>query len=504
MEIEDLLDKSERYQIYIIRQLVLNGGRIAYRELFASLHIAKASFDKYLENVKDRAQKVPHLFEFDWTSQELTLHLSEKSMLQDIIHLYVKESLKFQILDYLYQHQDFSVPQLTSKMALSEASFYRRLKEINGFLKEFDIQVRNGKMHGEELQIRYFFFQLYWFLVPYTQHQKELSESPQQPAIRILERNLAFNLPQHDRCRLNLWLTISRKRILLKYKTYWQMRRKMEPFLEHTLYIELKDLTFRFLSRYSIEAEEEEAMMLFIFLNSMSILPETAKNTLWTDENDFISPVTTLDQQALLQIKQSFQLQTETEAWLPKSKYYLTQTHASLYFLTGDLLIFDLENIRKKEKRFTRPDVQRFAHQLLEMTLNALQQPLDEMNTLQTTALIRYTSILALIEQLNQTTIEVGIDLQMEKLYAEAFTAVLIQSLNEHHGIRIEHYQPAHLYDLVITNTLVKDRYSAEQRIYLLSELASQYDLQQIRKEMHHILQQKKASFPAMPLEEKI
>lgn len=497
MEIEDLLDKSERYQVRILRKLLLNGGQISYRELFSSLQIAKPSFDKYLQNIQDLAAVSPHLFAFERIDDELVLRLEKHHTLQEICCLYIKDSLKFQVLDYIYQYQEFTVPQLTNQLLVSEASFYRRLKEINGFLKEFDIQIRNGKMRGEELQIRYFFFQLYWFLEPYTNHQINHTDSWQSKTVRVLERNLDVVLHDHDRQRLNLWMIITRKRIQLKYKTYWQLRRSIIPFQENELYKKLKETVFRFLSRYSFEAEEEEAMIFFVFLVSMSILPEEFYENQPAELKLIAFPHAEYYQQLLSRITQNFGLKSLSPSLLSKTFYYLTQTHLLLFFFQGDLQFHDLENVWEKEKAIVRPNVKQFSCILLKDTLKTMNQKSDEKNTLQMNALGRYLSILKLVENESSSKIHIGIDLQMEKLYAETVTTMLIQSLDERNGVRMEPYRSEASYDLVITNTnaALFGKYPIKQEVYVLSELGSTYDLLQIKKEVHLILENKKKDF---------
>ena len=89
-----------------------------------------------------------------------------------LIEAFVKESLKFQLLDYLYRNKEFSIVQLTTKFMISESSLFRKIKELNQLLAAFDLQIKMDNW-GEELQIRYFYFQLYWYITPYETHQKK-------------------------------------------------------------------------------------------------------------------------------------------------------------------------------------------------------------------------------------------------------------------------------------------------------------------------------------------
>lgn len=59
-----------------------------------------------------------------------------------LIEAFVKESLKFQLLDYLYRNKEFSIVQLTTKFMISESSLFRKIKELNQLLAVFDLQIK--------------------------------------------------------------------------------------------------------------------------------------------------------------------------------------------------------------------------------------------------------------------------------------------------------------------------------------------------------------------------
>ena len=330
---------------------------------------------------------------------------------------------------------------------------------------------------------------------PYTNYQIDHTDSWQSKTVRVLERNLDVVLHDHDRQRLNLWMIITRKRIQLKYKTYWQLRRSIIPFQENELYKKLKETVFRFLSRYSFEAEEEEAMIFFVFLVSMSILPEEFYENQPAELKLIAFPHAEYYQQQLSRITQNFGLKALSPSLLSKTFYYLTQTYLLLFFFQGDLQFHDLENVWEKEKIVVRPNIKQFSRVLLEDTLKAMNQKSDEKNTLQMNALIRYLSILKLVENESSSEIHIGIDLQMERLYAETVTTMLIQSLDERNGVRMEPYRSEASYDLVITNVALFGKYPLKQEVYVLSELGSTYDLLQIKKEVLLLLENKKKDF---------
>lgn len=50
-------------------------------------------------------------------------------------------------------------------LQVSESSIFRRFKAINQLLAEFDVQIKNKNIIGEEKQIRYFFFHFFGIVI---------------------------------------------------------------------------------------------------------------------------------------------------------------------------------------------------------------------------------------------------------------------------------------------------------------------------------------------------
>ncbi|MGQ4818988.1 helix-turn-helix domain-containing protein, partial [Enterococcus faecium] len=81
-----------------------------------------------------------------YDGQQLSITLSDFFSLNHLIEAFVKESLKFQLLDYLYRNKEFSIVQLTTKFMISESSLFRKIKELNQLLAAFDLQIKNGQL----------------------------------------------------------------------------------------------------------------------------------------------------------------------------------------------------------------------------------------------------------------------------------------------------------------------------------------------------------------------
>ncbi|WP_218047683.1 helix-turn-helix domain-containing protein [Enterococcus faecalis] len=388
MKVETLLEKKAMRQLLTVQQTILAGGTCSVSDLTAFLAVTKASFEKDLEDLHYFLKPFGQDCQLTYDGQQLSITLSDFFSLNHLIEAFVKESLKFQLLDYLYRNKEFSIVQLTTKFMISESSLFRKIKELNQLLAVFDLQIKNGQLQGEELQIRYFYFQLYWYITPYEIHQKKTMSPLNKRIIEGIETGLGFTFNEHNALKVSLWLSITKKRLAVTSKKYQQLRKKMIDFKEDPLFKQVRQLFFRFSSRYSLELDEGESMIHFVFLITMSVLPESA---------------------------------------------------------------FD-----------------------------ETYQPGDSLHEL---SLVKYLSVLALIEFKMIGEIKIGIHLAMDALYQAALTQVLMLSLKNMNGTLVERYQPEQTYDLIVTN-YQQTSYQGTPEVYVLSELSSTYDVQQLKKKI--------------------
>lgn len=95
---------------------------------------------------------------------------------------YLKESILYQLLDSTFTHSHNTLQTLVEANHLSSASLYRKLPRLKEALHFFDLEFdarHHLQIKGNEKQIRFFFFNFYWYSVqlfewPFTSELKEL------------------------------------------------------------------------------------------------------------------------------------------------------------------------------------------------------------------------------------------------------------------------------------------------------------------------------------------
>ncbi|WP_408582046.1 helix-turn-helix domain-containing protein [Enterococcus durans] len=71
------------------------------------------------------------------TEFQVILELGDDTSLEQICLFLLQQSLKFNLLTYLLEHQQASIVRLATAFNISESSVFRKIKELNHLLKEF-------------------------------------------------------------------------------------------------------------------------------------------------------------------------------------------------------------------------------------------------------------------------------------------------------------------------------------------------------------------------------
>nr|WP_277989380.1 helix-turn-helix domain-containing protein [Enterococcus sp. DIV1094] len=78
------------------------------------------------------------------------------SKLGEIIGIYAATSINYLLIREYLEQRSVSAEYLTRTLQISRADLYRRMKRINLVLKQFDIEIKDNQLKGNELQLRYF------------------------------------------------------------------------------------------------------------------------------------------------------------------------------------------------------------------------------------------------------------------------------------------------------------------------------------------------------------
>ncbi|WP_368645468.1 helix-turn-helix domain-containing protein [Alkalibacterium putridalgicola] len=482
MKVEHFLEKNEVREITIFNQLVLNHGVLSYKDMLDHLAVSKASLDNDLESIAARMSDFDKQVYIQYDGQNIELIMGDHISLQHIYRLYLDQSIKIKIINYLFKHQKFSITQLTLKLAISESSLFRKIRDLNSHLKEFGIKIRNGQLHGEELQIRYFYFHFYSYIEDKTTLFTVHADSQMIQTMQSLENFLKVTILPENRERLSTWLFISKSRITIKNQKHKYLREKMKPYVKDPLYHKIQVMILRYFSRYSIEVDEGEAMLHFVFLLAFPILTEDDFHE-YTLIRDRHAPVAALDMYIAETIINHFKFRKLPYMLEREIYYHLTHIHTQLYFFQGDIERFEYRYISAKEKQIFGDNLVTFSREIIGTSIKRFRVEAGDDNSLIKMGVFKYINLLLLLSFKMAKVLQIGIDLKMDELYKETLSELLILKMSPIQGIHIERYEPNKEYDLILTNDKTSDLSGYEgARVYVLSEVLSSFDLANIQR----------------------
>ncbi|HPR80795.1 MAG TPA: helix-turn-helix domain-containing protein [Enterococcus sp.] len=472
MKFEELLEKKEAKKMCLLKNLLLSGGKDTITEMMKKLQLSKKSVENYLEELRDDLAIYEGQCQLIYDKTNVEFWKIPEFSLRELELTWYQEAPKYQILIHLLENKEMAFIRLTQELAISESSLSRKIKEINTLLKEFKLMIWQGKIEGEESQIRYFYFQLMWYLDQYPKHLT----GKEKHLIEQFERGFGLVFTEEAHQRINLWVKITKYRISIPKLSFQEFHKKFVPYQKDRFYLQLKPIFQRFFSYYAVEIREEEIMLHFIFLISMSLLNEKDFYHYSLQRSRF-TPSSIADTLILENILRLYPRPKIRPEWEANCYYHLSQVHLRLYFFQGDVEVYDRENIWQLEAKLSSRNIQSYTKKMLGLAQDTLAIPYDEENSLLAMTEVKYLSIVAILDVEMNREIRIGIDLKMDPLFKEAAINMYMLHLNMINGVVVEACIPEHHYDLIITN-----QQQEKVRYYRLSELGTNYDIQEIKK----------------------
>ncbi|EPE2356842.1 helix-turn-helix domain-containing protein [Enterococcus hirae] len=478
MKIEQLLEKKEQLQVLILRDMVLHGGTVGTNQLREQVNLSKTSFDQYIAEIPMIGRMMGKKVAIKRNEFQVTLELAEDVSLEKIILFLVQQSLKFNLLVYLLEHHQASIVRLATAFNISESSVFRKIKELNQLLQEFSLQIKNGQLYGEELQVRYFYYVLFQFISE-SQRPLFLQQTPDKaPLILGLERALETTFSQESASKIACWLGITRKRLLSEKTTFATLKEKKILYQKDRLYQALDPVISLYLSRTAAEISGYEPLMFYSFFVSFAVLSEEHfyQYDLTRSKKLPTAVLDTYIRETMLWHYRPRKLKIKEEKAVG---YQLAQIDNEFYFFRGVMMIYEPEHLLQQQKKMLGRSLSQLLERLKETTLTQLPAKQGEEAAL-SYLMIQYANILMMIDFYIAKSVTIGIDIETLPIYRVAFQQFLLRELKGISGIEIENRRPGKKYDLVITF----NQEDLHQNYYYLSEFASSYDIARLKQKI--------------------
>lgn len=273
MRIEALMEKERRVQYRLLSFLRGSPQAIALKLALLETGLSRATLLKYINNLNSYFEQEKVNCRIVYYKDKLFLEEDYNLSNQEVLKALMKDSIKYTILISLFNQRQFTIVGLSQELMVSEATLNRHLAHLNELLAEFDIAISQGKQIGDELQWRYFYYELFKQLWSYDKCQNMIKKLDLDSLILLIERLAQHTLTREAQQNLGLWFSICHHRLLAMEKISDNLKPIVEHYQCNAFYKRLDAALVLYMSRFALEYREGEVLATFAFLHSQNILP---------------------------------------------------------------------------------------------------------------------------------------------------------------------------------------------------------------------------------------
>ena len=137
MHIIDLFEKRERaiYQLFLFLRSKEKESSI--REASQFLDLSRSTLLRYVDSFTEEATADGLGLTFLISNEDIKVKRNAGLSIQDLLSYLCRSSLKYQILLYLFEKNEFSIPGLSQELLISEATLNRQLASLNKMIHLF-------------------------------------------------------------------------------------------------------------------------------------------------------------------------------------------------------------------------------------------------------------------------------------------------------------------------------------------------------------------------------
>lgn len=486
MNIHHLLDRSADLQVRIIRRLYRNKGSATKEELMQEFQVSLPTLHKYLDEINASLEAQRGKLRVVFSGPELFLKLDPEFTLHELIIDRLKDSVKYQLL---VEHLDGlrkEIPYFTQKFQISRASFFRKIKELNKVLKEFKLTLENGEIQGDELQIRYFYFQLLWYTESRVTSKIELSM--RQMVIEHLEVTFQKKFSEDIRRKIALYLEIFGRRRRKQEQFQIHITKEEEKTISQDVLKLVKDALSIYSERYAITIETFELKSFYFFLCNINIFSATDDVSYYIYEKNFQEQTPVIKMNDIifdyLNEHEFFSQKKNPGLWL-EITMFLFRIHFNVFKYSGwfeeyyEHAATAGEGI--PEMDFYQPHAEEMVRQVQNFAKKYRKILIPECVLFGV-----YMDILLLISRRNVRDIIVGLSFSFNRISNRANKLLLIEALTSNYPVEFEDYVPGKYYHLVISDhKMVKDE--RVENYYTISEIGNEYDIHALKEILNQL-----------------
>lgn len=479
MNILDILDKPEITQIKVIQKLLNEGGVASIKDLSAQSKVSTASLNKYLKEMNVRLKEINPDIDLVLEDKKIEIKIPNYFNFQHILIHYLTDSINCKIIMYMSKHDGAPLTQLTQELAISEATLFRRLKEINKIISEFNIQIKNARFVGDELQIRYFLFEFYNHALPINVINYHTLDDSIVLLIDNLARELEVPIEEKNYYHLYLWLLISKRRELQGTALEIDQQEIYRKLCPAPFFQAVYKTNETPLGSTSAIQTETDVICLFIFFISTYIYenPLSDEQYVYFLKNEFLKDIINLTENTLETIGRYYPLENMSEELVWHIECNLFQLHFRLIHFNSYISYFESDYMMSNQAD----------DQISQIVNHVLYEHLTFFNLSISPAIYdhvfaNYRFILQTVESQCVKSIKVGLAIQVNYLAQQDILNYLEKIFTKEFKLDLETAKVDKLYDLLITDIFLTDSPFQFKEIYVINDGLNNYDEKMIRK----------------------
>jgi hypothetical protein len=495
-----LLDKNVRIQLTIVKELMNSMDAIPKKEFNKRLALSNFVFETNLDELIAITEALNigitvHVFK-QKNAEYIKISKKTESNLKKLYFYYLERSLNYQILVSIYQGEARTITHLTQIYNISESVVYRRIGQLNNFLKEFDVQIKNGHLYGDELKVCYFLYHFFLNSIPLNLIEDRVEDTSVNTMISFLEIKLHQKFSIMNRFKLHLWSNIIKRRSIYSSPVSEFPPDFLKLFNKDPLYKITRQAYFQMISHTATGGNEFKAFYIYIFLSSMFILPPsslyaTNDSEEWPTQ---IPKVIEMNNIALGMVREHFHINMEimNPDTIREWRYIVTQVHSQLYFFKNFISVSSAGQVIPQEvvQQNVSDSIMSLASLLIHKIENTLAVPLLE-ETEKNTHWI-YINLIKQIEDYSADVIYVGTYSYVDYMRATVLALRINDLFKTQYHIKVEMAHTGEHYDLLIADSDYDLSEYHYDFMYLLSEAETKLDINDIDLIMDQIYRKKK------------
>ncbi|HAT4126180.1 TPA: helix-turn-helix domain-containing protein [Clostridium perfringens] len=478
---EDLLETSEKIQYNIFKKVYVNNGKISKNNLCNELNISLPTLKNHLKKIEDLLDKCyKSKVKISYSKDFIFLKYNTGISLHCLTTCYIESSLKYKLLKFFFiKHtKKFTGIQICNYFNISLATLNRKILECNSLLKEFDISIKNYELTGSQLQISYFYYLLFW------NNRIDISSvvSANHNITEVIEKTFNITLKISEKYPLYTWLKILMIRKIFFVEDFFkdEFTKKNLRILENTeIFIELKN----FFEKDSLSKSSSTylAYSTLCFILSFNIIPYKVIKKI-----SIVNESTPFKIFTLMTSEMSNLYTTSPSNFNDELKLHLLSLCFKSYFFKGVFYSNNKIVTNYYLNEFTSDSREKFVNNLL-LKINSLYKVKYSFDP----DYFKLCIILTLnyLSGVSKHSLTIGILSRIDSLILNTTIDYLRKFLRRKFDVIVEVYNEykKENYDLVITNfdpNYIPKNYN---NIYIFSNLAIQYDLNNIVKMLNEI-----------------